>query len=117
MVSKYSFLKMTTYKIKEIEFLTQMPENNFKGDSFINAQLQREWVGETIVCDCGPAGHLDEVLNFIEDNCGMLVGRVQVECMGKRHPKTPASIAAKMPSLSGLYPAGWVWVRTAMLAN
>jgi hypothetical protein len=47
----------------------------------------------------------------------MLVGCVQVECMGKRHPKTPKSITKKMPSMSGLYPAGWVWVRTATLAN
>jgi|AACY02.1.fsa_nt_gi hypothetical protein len=108
---------MTTYKIKDIEFLTQMPENDFKGDPSVNAQLKREWVGETIVCDYEPEGHLDEVLNYIEDNCGMLVGHVQLECVGKRHPKTPNSFTEKMPSLSGMYPAGWVWVRMATLAN
>ena len=108
---------MTIYKIKEIEFLTQMPENNYKGDPIINAQLKGDWVGETIVCDYEPEGHLDEVLNFIEDNCGMLVGHVQLECVDKLHPKTPKSFTGKMPSLSGLYPAGWVWVRTATLTN
>ncbi len=42
---------------------------------------------------------------------------VILECVGKRHPKTPNSFTEKMPSLSGMYPAGWVWVRMATLAN
>jgi hypothetical protein len=108
---------MTCYQIKSIEFLTQMPQNNFKGDPTINSQLKNEWVGETVVCDYEPENHLDEVLNFIEDSCGMMVEHVQLECVGKLHSKTPKSYTEIMPSLSGRYPAGWVWVRTATLAN
>ncbi len=108
---------MSTYKVTEIEFLTQMPKNNFKGDQALNAYLQGAWIGQVLECDANPERHLDELLNYIEDTCGMLVGHVIVECVGRRNPKTPKSFTETMPSLSGKYPAGWIWNRKATLVN
>jgi hypothetical protein len=108
---------MSIYQVKGIEFLTQMPDNEFKGDPITNARLQKEWLGETIQCNYEPESHLGEVLNFIEDTCGMLVGHVTLECVGKRDHETPTSFTENMPSLRGFYPAGWVWARKATLIN
>ena len=109
---------MTTYQITRIDFLTQMPENNFQGDPKRNNELINEWQGTTIRCDHEyPSEHLEIILNYIEDTCGMLVGNVDLKCLGKRNRKTPNSFVEEMPSLSGRYPAGWVWVRTANLVN
>jgi len=109
---------MSTYKIKEVEFLTQMPDNHFKGNPQVNARLQKEWRNNILDCSEQDAeNHLDFIVNFIEDNCGMLVGHVTLECLSERDPNTPSSWREDMPSLSGRYPKGWVWERKATLIN
>ena len=109
---------MSTYQIKEVEFLTHMPENGYQGDPKINARLQRKWLEEKIdVDDDEPAYHLQRVLDYVENCSGMLVGYVALECTRSLHPETPSSIRADFPSLSMRYPKGWVWKRSAKLLN
>ena len=106
---------MTTYKIRQIDFLTERPDNNFEGNPVINAALQQEWIGEVIECKYEPDTHLDEVLNFIEDDSGWLVGHVTIECTGRLDPETPSSFVEEFESQTGFYPKGWTWVRKVTL--
>ena len=104
---------MTCYQIKSIEFLTQLPDNDFLGDSSLNLRLQKEWRGDIIECESLPEWHLDEVLDFVEDNSGCLVSSIYVNCIGKVPKDVPASITRKITSKDCDYPLGWVWFRSA----
>jgi len=107
---------MSIYRIKEIEFLTQMPENNFKGDPLVNSRLQGEWLEEEFNCsEYDPDIHLDFIVDYVEEECGMLVGHVALECIGVLHPETPDYWSEDFPSLSGRYPEGWIWKRSAKI--
>jgi hypothetical protein len=107
---------MSIYKIKEIEFLTQLPENEFKGDPAVNSCLKDEWLEEEFDCsEQDPDYHLEFILDYVEEKCGMLVGHVALECIGILDPETPESWSEDFPSLSGRYPEGWVWERRAKL--
>ena len=92
-----------------------MPENNFKGNPSVNLKLQHEWLDTSIKCD--PEEHLEEIIDYIENCSGWLVCNILLESNGKRDPKTPRHCTLRMPSLSGRYPHGWVWIRKASIIN
>jgi hypothetical protein len=108
---------MTCYQIKSIEFLTQLPKNNFEGDPDMNRRLQSEWRGDIVECQSIAEDHLDELLDFIEDNSGCLVSSVYVKCLDSVPAGTQNHIIRKFASKSDNYPKGWVWFRSACLID
>ena len=99
------------FKIVEIQFLTQMLSNNFQGDPAASQRLRNEWLYQDISCDNDPEYYLEEILDFVEDNSGMLVGFMKLRCVSSEPEGIPSSFTSKMPSVSELYPKGWIWER------
>ncbi len=107
------------FTIQQIDFLTQMPENNFMGDQLVNSRLQAEWTNEVIVIDDDILLEelLAELLNYIEDTSGMLVRHAVVLCDECKINDSSFTYVSQFPSLSGAYPPGWVWTRMVTLAK
>jgi hypothetical protein len=99
------------FKIVDIQFLTQMPSNNFQGDPEANQRLRNDWLYQDICCDSEAEYCLEEMLDFVEDNSGMLVGFMKLQLAENEVEKIPAPFTSKMPSVSGMYPKGWIWER------
>ena len=98
--------------IISIDFATERPENNFKGNPDLNSQLVRDWLGEDLTVDEEDLEYIDSlmdmVLNYIEDTSGWLVKNVVVksDCV-----KEVFKEDYSFPSLSGDYPENWMWNR------
>jgi hypothetical protein len=103
--------KKIRFTIVDVQFLTQKPENDFQGDPVVNDRLRNDWLRKDIFRDVEPESCLEDILDYVEDNSGMLVGLMKVTCTGGEAEEVPASFKSTIPSLSGFYPDGWVWER------
>jgi hypothetical protein len=105
------------FTIVDVQFLTQMPDNDFQGDPVVNERLRNQWLHQEIFSDFEPDSCLEEILDYVEDNSGMLVGLMRVTCTGEEAEEVPASFKSIMPSMSGFYPDGWVWEREVQVVK
>ena len=105
----------STYKILFVDFLTQTPQNKYRGDDSENRRLKEIFTGVEVKLNSDPEWHLPDILNSIEDHSGMLVGDAAVVCIAGPSPSAPSVFEESFPSTRPGHPEGWVWHRKIRL--
>ena len=105
----------STYEVTYVEFLTQMPENNFQGDAQENRRLKELYTKGQIKIYSDPEWHLPDILNYLEDSSGMLVADAVVRCLDGPSPDAPATFEESFPHTRDIYPKDWIWHRRIRL--
>jgi len=105
----------SAYEVGYVEFLTHLPENSFQGDEQENKRLRDIYTGGQVVINSDLDWHLPDILNFLEDHSGMLVGDAVVRCVDGPSPVAPATFEESFPHTRGIYPEGWIWHRRIRL--
>ena len=105
----------STYELTYVEFLTHTPENGYRGDEKKNKELKEFYTNGRITLCSDLEWHLPDILNYIEDHSGMLIGDATVRCLEGPSPTAPATFEESFPHTRGLAPDGWVWHRRIRL--
>lgn len=106
---------ISIYKLLSVDFMTQTPENNYKGDDDENRRLKEIYTGVEVKLNSDPEWHLPDILNSIEDCAGMLIGDAVVICVDGPCPPAPSIFEESFPSTRPGHPEGWVWHRKIRL--
>lgn len=104
-----------TYELTYVDFLTHAPENDFCGDEDKNNQLKAKYTNCELTLSSDIEWHLSDILNYIEDESGMLIGDAIVRCVTGPCPDVPATFEESFVSTSSRYPDGWIWHRRIRL--